>query len=373
MCPVTLRGLCWDHERCVSPMRAAAAAWQEQTGVEIAWDARPLDERPVADIADRYDLLFVGHPALGAAVGAGCLAPLDELLDSAALRAVGDGSVGPSHASYRYDGRQWALAADAGCHVSAERPSLMDRPAPETWDEVLALARDAPGAVALPLQPADVLCALLTLCANAGRPVEGVRGFDPNAISLLAALATRVDPACFDADAPALLDRMRDGDAIAYVPLIFGYTNYSRVDDPNIRLRFGAIPGTAGAILGGSGLAVSAASSSAGEAAAFARWVCDAETQPGLVGPAGGQPAHRAAWEDTALDAVCGRFFSRTRATLEAAWMRPREPWWPDFQVEAGELLVSELRARSGPVDIAWRLNELLGRHRGEPTNRLAS
>lgn len=344
-------------------MRAAAAAWLEQTGVEIAWDARPPDEPPVAELAERYDLLFVGHPAVGAA--AGSLAPLDELLDAEALRDV---SVGPSHASYRYDGHQWALAVDAGCQVSAERPSLMGGPVPDTWDEVLALAREAPGAVALPLQPSDALCALLTLCANAGRPVEGVRGFDPNAISLLAALAARVDPACFDADAPALLDRMRDGDAIVYVPLTFGYTKYSRADDPNIRLRFGEIPGTAGAILGGSGLAVSAASAHAGAAAAFAAWVCDAEAQRGLVGPAGGQPAHRAAWDDTALDAVCGRFFSNTRATLEAAWMRPRDPWWPGFQREAGALLVAELRARSGAVDIAWRLNALLGEHRVEPS-----
>jgi multiple sugar transport system substrate-binding protein len=165
---------------------------------------------------------------------------------------------------------------------------------------------------------------------------------------------------------------MRDRDTIAYIPLTFGYTNYSRGDDPDARLRFRDIPaagddGPAGSILGGAGLAVPAASGQAGDAAAFAAWISDAEAQQGVVAPAGGQPAHRAAWDDEALDAVCGRFFSGTRATLEAAWVRPREPWWPSFQREAGELLVSELIARRGAVDIAWELNALLREHREEP------
>jgi multiple sugar transport system substrate-binding protein len=375
---VTLRGLCWDHERCSSPMVAAATVWLERTGVEIEWESRPLaafNEQPLSEVADRYDLLFIDHPFVGTAAHTGCLAPLDELVDTATLASLEAGSVGPSHAAYHYDGHQWALAADAACQMSAERPNVLDRAAPETWDEVLELAREAPGTVAMPLSPADAMCSLLTLCANTGRPVEaepGGRGVDPNAVSLLAALAAHVDPACFDASPPVLLEQMQDREEIAYIPLTFGYTNYSREDDPDARVRFGNIPsagdeGPVGSILGGAGIAVSAASRQAEAAAAFAAWISDAEAQQGVVGPAGGQPAHRAAWDDEALDAVCGRFFSGTRDTLEAAWVRPREPWWPAFQREAGELLVSELLARRGAVDIAWELNALLREHREEP------
>ena len=80
---VRLRGICWDHARCVKPMAAAAAVWRSVRGVEVAWDARPLsafNDQPVEELAADYDLIVFDHPMVGAAARAGCLAPLDDLL-----------------------------------------------------------------------------------------------------------------------------------------------------------------------------------------------------------------------------------------------------------------------------------------------------
>jgi multiple sugar transport system substrate-binding protein len=343
---VRLRGLCWDHERCVAPMRAAAAAWRERRGVDVEWNARPLaafNDQPVAELADRYDLLFIDHPAVGAAAEAGCLAPLDGALEP--------GAVGPSHDAYAWAGHRWALATDAACQVSVVRDDLLGGP-PATWPEVLALARRAPGSVALPLYPSDAICSLLTLHANTGRPFDQRTGFEPGPVALLAELVPHLHPLSFRANPPAILDAMRDGDEIAYVPLCFGYAGYARQG-----LRFGPIPGVRGAILGGAGLAVSAASRERDAAVAFVAWVSDADAQRAIVGPAGGQPGHAAAWDDPALDRLTGGFFSATRATIEAAWVRPRDPWWPDFQRSAGERLAAALPNDPDPDRLAAELN----------------
>ena len=71
-------------------------------------------------------------------------------------------------------------------------------------------------------------------------------------------------------------------------------------------------------MLGGAGLAVSASSTHASEAADFAAWVAGARAQREVVLPNGGQPASRGAWLDPRADEIVGGFFSGTRRTLEA-------------------------------------------------------
>ena len=70
-------------------------------------------------------------------------------------------------------------------------------------------------------------------------------------------------------------------------------------------------------MLGGAGLAVSAASAHPAEAAAFAAWASGAEAQHDIVARTGGQPGHRSAWDDPELDALAGGFYSGTRASIE--------------------------------------------------------
>lgn len=379
---VALRGVGWEHERCMGPMRAAARAWAKlRPGVEIEWSARPLaafNDEPVEELARRFGLLVVDHPFAGTAARTACLVPFDELLPASVLAERADDSVGRSHASYAYEGRQWALAVDAACQVAVVRDDLLarhGRPVPETWEDVSALAESLPGRVAIPLYPTDAICSLISVCASLGAAAGGGASFfsggdeGERALSLLSGLVPLLHPESFAFNPPGALDRMRDSDEIVYMPLAFGYTNYSRPDrGPGARLRFLDVPaagaGPVGSLLGGAGLAVSSACAHAGEAAAFAAWATGRETQAEVIFPAGGQPASRAAWLDPALDAASGGFFSGTRTTIEAAHVRPCDPWWPRFQEEAGDVVAKALRERARPADAVAALERLYGRHR---------
>ena len=369
---ITLRGLGWDHDRCTAPLRACSEAWEElHPEIALSWHNRSLTDfgdEPVEAVAHRYDLVMIDHPFCGTAEATATLQPLDDLLAPDVLAALAADSVGPSHASYTFHGRQWALATDAACQVAAVRDDLLvDMPPPGTWDEVLALARAQPGRVAVPVAPAQAMCAFLTLCANAGHPAaeDTARLVDQDvglgALMLLAELYRLGPREALTWEQPDVLSRLTAGNDLIYVPIVFGFVTYSRDDRVRHPCRFldlaSAGAGPVGGILGGAGLAVSATSAHPAEAAAFAAFASGAEAQRALVGPAGGQPGSRTAWTAPELDSVAHGFFSGTSATIEQAWVRPRERWWPAFQLEGGRLLNRGL-GESVPPD---RLLETLG------------
>jgi multiple sugar transport system substrate-binding protein len=123
-------------------------------------------------------------------------------------------------------------------------------------------------------------------------------------------------------------------------------------------------------VLGGAGLAVSAASPHLGEAAAFAAWLAGTAAQRQIVLPSGGQPASRGVWNDPHADELAGGFFSGTRATIDNCFVRPRERWWPACQQAAGQHLIHLLRRGATPSDIHRELTDLLNALRTEePTS----
>ena len=298
----------------------------------------------MAELADRYDLAVIDHPHIGEAVEAGCLRPLD---------VPDPGGIGASHASYTYGGRQWGLAVDAACQVAAWHPALAQPPV--SWEEVLALARARPGRVALPLHPAHALCSLATLCAQAGAPLEPPLDLAAveAALALLAGLAALAPAESFDWEPPAALEWLARGDG-DYVPLAFGFVSYAA------GVRFGPPPGGPGAILGGAGLAVTAASPNPLEAQDFALWCVSDRVQIAIVAAAGGQPASRAAWYDDAVDAAAHGYYSATRAAIEGAWTRPRDSWWPRFQRDGGRAGPRRPARGRPPRKIAAELARLL-------------
>ena len=172
---IKLRAIGWDHPRCMDPMRAAARAYAEvRPDVEVTWVVRSGESfayEPLEAVVRNCDIVSYDHPHVGWAVEAGCLLALDELLDAETLDELAGDSIGRSHESYAWGGRQWGLATDAAAQVSVMRPDLLDESSrPRTWDDALELARDAPGRVTTSLAGADAFCALLTLCANHGVP-----------------------------------------------------------------------------------------------------------------------------------------------------------------------------------------------------------
>src|ERR687888_993895 len=125
-----LRGITWDHERGMGGLRAAATAYaQRRPDVRVEWTVRSLQafaDQPLDELARRFDLLYVDHPSIGAAVARGCLVPLDDHLDAAFLDDQIEASVGRSAESYEWQGHRWALATDAAAQVSAFRPDLLE-------------------------------------------------------------------------------------------------------------------------------------------------------------------------------------------------------------------------------------------------------
>ncbi|MGN6380700.1 MAG: extracellular solute-binding protein [Gaiellales bacterium] len=357
----------WDHPRCTRPLAAARAAWEARTGGTVKLALRTLEQfgdQPIEDAAGECDVLVYDHPHVAEAAGTGALVPLEDLLSAEALDLHAGDAVGACHWSYQYAGRQWGLAADAACHVTAYRADRLEAP-PATWDEVLALAERQPGAVALPGHPTHVLCAYLTLCANRGGdwrdPAAGVPAVE--LLRTLHALAGRPR-----SEPPALLhDLTRREGLLALVPIVFGYVTYA-VSGPEVEVpcTFCDLPsaghGPSGALLGGAGLGVSSTSPHPAAAAAFASWFCSAEIQRTVVAPAGGQPATRECWRDGPTNRSWNTFYAGTLATMEAARMRPRNPGWPGFQRAAGHHLAASLGGGEPAAGVVAGLAELAAR-----------
>ena len=356
---IALRGMAWDHPRARDPLAAISTAWTAATGVPVTWDARPLkdfEDQPLEDLATNYDLVLIDYPFMGVAAASGLIVPVDDWVDAAYLADQAAHSVGPSYASYTWAGKQWALAIDAACQVSAVREDLWraaDRgPLPQTWDELATLAADCRkerGRIALPLNPNHAYCAFLSAGVaiagadfwTAGAPVDQAAGSE--ALEFLRRLARNLHPSSQSCDPIGISDRMAGTDEILYVPLMYGYSNYARPGFRAKALHFANAPrgrsGAIGSVLGGVGMALSSRSRNREAAAALAREIGSADAQCGIYARAGGQPGHGAAWESPEVNALTGGFFRSTRATMDQAFMRPRVTGHRRFQPLAGGLI----------------------------------
>ena len=389
MTELELRGITWDHERGIGGLRAAATAYaQRRPDVRVEWTVRSLQafaDQPLDELARRFDLLYVDHPSIGAAVAAECLEPLDRHLDPAVVDEQVASGVGRSAESYVWEGHRWALATDVAAQVAAYRKDLIERAGlgvPRTWPEVLetatALRRQGMW-LAIPAIPVDAICAFLALCvalgeepfAEPGRVVSVETGRE--ALHLLAAVVSRAHPSSLEWNPPAVLERMASTDEIAYCPLAFGYSNYAR---PGFRPRVvRAVPPPAGddgvprGTLGGAGLAVSSASRSVEAAAEFAAFVARPEIQRGPYFEGGGQPGHRTAWTDPSVNASSSGFFRDTLDAVEAAYLRPRYDGVLGFQDAAGALVHAFVRDPSDPERTLSRIEDA---HRASLASRSA-
>lgn len=356
----TLRGMTWSHPRGYDPMAATAKAWADRTGVVIEWDKRSLQDFesfPVEQLARQYDLIVIDHPHVGQIVTEGCLAPLDVLGRETERDALAAGSVGQSYPSYTYAGHQWAFPIDAATQVMAYRADLVEPPA--DWDGVVALAKA--GLVTLPLlAPHSIMC-FFTLAANLGRPCATEEGefvdrpTGIHAIEMLAEVAAHLEPSNFAMDPIAASEAMARPDAVvALMPLGYGYVSYAVPGFRPHQLTFTNIPlpESRGSALGGTGIAVSAFSKHRDAAIDYAYWVASADVQRGLYAASGGQPGHGSAWEDDAVNAASGNFYSNTRRTLGAAYVRPRHNGYMAFQDRASKRLNAGLIEREKPAAI---------------------
>ncbi|KQM96691.1 extracellular solute-binding protein [Sphingomonas sp. Leaf25] len=329
---MSFRGLTWDHPRGYNALAAAG-------GALIAWDRHPLEgfeSRSIAEQCAQYDLVVLDHPHVGEAVAAECLIPLESLFAADELAAWGRAAVGPSLTSYRYAGRHWALPLDAATQVMAIRRDLAEA-VPATWAAVVALAERVP--VALSLAGPHAALTFQSICgALADVPARPGDRFVDRALAreawaLMARLTGDATRAAAAMNPIALLEAMAAGDGPALCPLIYGYVNYAAAG----QVRYADAPTAKriGSTLGGTGIAVSRRAKVTPELLDHLRWLLSDAAQRGFIPAHDGQPSFRSAWTDPAVDAAARGFYGATRATIEAALIRPRHDHAIAFQTVA--------------------------------------
>jgi multiple sugar transport system substrate-binding protein len=358
----------------MGPLRVTAQVFSDfRPHVELHWNSRSLwafGEASLDDIARTYDLLVLDHPMIGYAVERDLIAPIDDAVPAEWLDDQAAHSVGGSHESYIYRGRQWAAAIDAACPVAAARDDLLEAAGeqpPEAWSEMLSLARST-GRVAVPLKPIDALALFFGLCANQGEtPLDPVGecvvspDLGTEVLSQLRELLDAVGQRCLEWNPIDILTKMASSDDLLFCPHTYGYSNYAREGFGLHRINFSDFTGPnplsrAGATLGGAGLAVSSFSAHRERAFEYLTWVASAECQRTTYALAGGQPGHATAWDDDIVNHVTQNFFRRTRTTIDGAFVRPRHAGMHDFQVAAGAAIHEFLK---GSVDSDATLRRL--------------
>lgn len=366
-----LKGVTWQSRRAIDPLLASLPAVRAANpGIDIEWTARPLsgfEFEPVEQLAERYDLIILDHPFMGDAAKKGYLLSLDE-----GLTGKESDYVGPSLTTYRFGGHTYAVPVDAAYQCAVFRPDLMnrlDRPVPQTWDEVLDLGQHAQKHglnLAIASHGVHGLMTFFTLMAGLGHPCATSpdqtfcdERAAKHALSLMRAQLSYCPPQVFDWNSIDLHEKMVAQDLLAYCPAVYCYATYAEAD---LRrpLRFANLPGARnaspeGSTIGGTGLGVSAFSRAPDAASAYARFAATPPAQL-IFAQNHGQPARIETWTDPALDRIFGGFFTATRATIEGSWTRPRYAGYMGFQKLGGQLIESHLR---GDLDEAALLEKL--------------
>ncbi|HWX18333.1 MAG TPA: ABC transporter substrate-binding protein [Candidatus Binatia bacterium] len=384
---VLLTGIAWDHSRAFPPLLATAQRYEEtHPGIRIRWEKRALDEfghMPLDQLAHKFDLIVIDHPWAGFAFERNLVHDLKPLLSPAALNEYAQNSIGATFESYCYAGRLLALPIDAAAPAPSWRCDLMERaglPVPATWAEAIALARRR--IAVLPAFNADLfLHFLMLLKALGSNPCTAPDQIAPRhatrtALNLLRELTEPMPRAIFDWNPIQIAERMAATDDFAWNAFAYTYNNYARDGFARHRLRFGNLislePNAARlrSALGGTGIALTTKCNNMETTLDYACFVAGGITQRTLYANAGGQPSHRAAWNDPSIDVLCGGFFSGTRTTQEEAFIRPRYSGYVPLQTCGGKALQETLRDGRDAEPVLEKLDALYreSRQAGSPS-----
>ena len=364
---ILLRGIAWNHSRGFTPMVATAQRYGElHPHIDIGWEKRSLQafaDAPIHILAETFDLLVVDHPFAGFAAGNGCVLDLNVHARPDVLSDHAAHSTGASHASYEFDGYRCALAMDGATPVSGWREDILAahglRP-PETWEELLELARH--GFVAIAGIPVDCLMNFFMFCHAQGEEPgvsrERVVGADTGiaALEMYRELVRLLPPETWTRNPIRAWDTLGHSTGQpAYCPFAYSYSNYARAGYAPHVLKFGDLPAYRGKrlrpTLGGTGIAVSSHCRHREAALDYARFITSAGCQRTLYFDNGGQPAHRLAWTDAEVNRHSNNFFQDTLGAMENSWTRPRYYGYMHLQDQGGDVvrdfLTNQLAARA--------------------------
>ena len=366
---IKLKGITWDHARGYDPLIASSELYFKEKGIQVDWQKRSLTnfgDQSLEALSKQFDLIIMDHPHVGVAEASQCLLPLNDLLPANILNELKISSAGPSFESYHYHEKQWALPIDAAMQCASYRADLMVNDSlPNTWEEVFALAKTLASKklyIGMALCPTDCLCSFLSLTAQFGSPIQENNELlvEPSVgIKALSTLRTMCDvfhPKALDWNPIALYDYMAEQNDIAYSPLAFCYTNYSRAGFRKNILKYHTAPEINNAVLGGAGIAITSSCTNVQEAANYAAWICSDVVQSTIYVNAQGQPGNKMAWENKQANVITNNFFSNTMPSLTNAYLRPRYQGWPKFQTFLGETIHAYLVHDTAPELVLEKL-----------------
>lgn len=378
---IELRGITWSHTRGYVPMTATAQRFEElNPHIRISWDKRSLQafaDEPIDKLAEKYDLLVIDHPWAGFAAQTGVIVPLNDWLSAEFLADQEKNSVGRSHESYNYKGKQVALAMDAATPVASARMDLLADAGvgmPQTWDDLMHLAKQ--GKVAVPSIPQDTLMNFYMLCSTLGEDVcvsEDKVVSDEigiKSLKMLRELSIHLNKECFNWNPFQVYEAMTQTDEFAYCPFAYGYSNYAKPNYARKLLKFADTVSLEGTdrlctTLGGTGLAISAKSEHKEAAAKYAEFVANANMQKSFYIEFGGQPGHREAWQSTYANETTNNYFTDTLPTLDRAYLRPRYHGHMFFQDNSGAPIRDYLMNGGDEHKLLAKLNELYVKSKG--------
>ena len=366
---IKLKGITWDHARGYDPLIAASELYFKEKGIQVEWQKRSLTnfgDQSLEELSKQFDLIIMDHPHVGVVEASNCLLPLNDLVDLSILNALKISSAGPSYESYYYHGKQWALPIDAAMQCASYRADLMHNESlPTSWEEVFDLAKTLAAKklyIGMALCPTDCLCSFLSLTAQMGSPIQENNKLlvEPSiglkALTMLRSMRDTFHPKALDWNPIALYDYMSQENDIAYSPLVFCYTNYSRTGFRKNILKYHTAPEINNAVLGGAGIALTSSCSNVHEAANYAAWICSDDVQSTIYVNAQGQPGNKMAWENKQANAITNNFFASTMPSLTNAYVRPRYQGWPKFQTFLGETIHAYLLHDTAPELVLEKL-----------------
>lgn len=372
---ITIKGITWGHSRGITPLLAAAQRYQElHPNIDVIWKKRTLQEfadYPIEKLTDDYDLLIIDHPWVGTAAETKCVLPLNDHLPADFLEDQALNSAGYSHQSYNYDNKQWALAIDAATPAASYRADLFEqagKKVPDTWEELIALARD--GKVAMAGIPVDLILNFFMFCIAVGEEpfrterevVSKEKGIE--ALHYMRELWGLCDREIFNYNPIAVAEVMTNTDKYWYCPFAYCYSNYSRKGYSANSLTYKDLirfkeHGRMRSVLGGTGLAISATTQNPDVCLEFAQWINSAAIQQTFYAEHGGQPGHRSAWTDPALNQLTTNYFANVLPALDRAYVRPRFHGYLHFQDHAGDHLRDYLMHGGNEVELLNKFNEM--------------
>ena len=358
---VQLTGISWDHSRALPPLVATAQRYEENHGgVRIFWQKRTLDEfghMPIDALAEKFDLIVIDHPWSGFCFEKRLVHDLSQIVPIAILDDLKRHSIGAAFNSYLYQDKLLALPIDAATPAPSWRPDLLERhdvQPPQTWAEAVALSRRK--LALIPAFNADLFLHFVMLVKALGAEPcadhEKIAGREimQRAVEMLRELTEPMPRVIFELNPIMAAERMTMKDDFAWNAFAYTYNNYARPNFAPKPLRFGnLISLEAGgphlrSMLGGTGIAISTKCKNVTAALDYVLFVASGNVQRGIYVYAGGQPSHRAAWDDVLANQLCGNFFNDTRVTQSEAIVRPRFSGYVAMQTEGGIALQECLR-----------------------------